>query len=154
LNIVPPNNSIVCIDNTITFKALYKPKSKVWYLFDDLIIKRSCTLYSTKINLDRAKQAVKRKYNNIPVSEVEQSFEYLSTFLEVKQPEFYRNKLDIALSILSNPKDDEDAHMLALAIQLQELHSTNVYLWSDDCDFYNVIDQISIYNIKLFKVVK
>jgi len=58
---LPPPYSIVCVDNTIVFKAVYNPNSIVTRLFDNLILERSCTLYSTEANLRRCQEAVERK---------------------------------------------------------------------------------------------
>ncbi len=59
--LLPPPNSIVCVDNTIVFKAVYNPYSIVTDLFLELILERSCTLCSTEFNLQRCREAVERK---------------------------------------------------------------------------------------------
>ncbi len=58
---LPPTSSLVCVDNTIVFKAVYNPASVVTDLFSVLILERSCTLYSTEKNLHRCQEAVERK---------------------------------------------------------------------------------------------
>jgi len=50
----------LCKQQTV-FKAVYNPRSIVIDLFTELILHRSCKLYSTERNLRRCKEAVERK---------------------------------------------------------------------------------------------
>jgi len=195
-NKLPPQGSIVCVDNTIVFKAVYNPDSVVTDLFAELTLKRSCSLHPTERNLRRCQEAVERKLLSLCeklLAEREQSIEnlkryslvldaldiawkrirrerrpstdwgrpakvftqelieqvkafvsqrldFVKSFLNVHSFQFYSGKLDEALSILRDPEtDEEDAHLLALALTLHEKLNSPVYIWTDDSDFYNVL---------------
>ncbi len=208
---LPPQGSVVCVDNTIVFKAVYNPDSIVTDLFEELILKRSCSLHSTERNLRRCQEAAERKLLTLcekllaerdPSIEhlrryslvldaldiarkrirkgrkptvdrsklarifaqelieqvtafVSQRMEFVRSFLEVHNFQAYSSKLEDALSILRDPEaDEEDAHLLALALTLHEKLNTPVYIWTDDSDFYNVDEILKGYDIRLFKRVK
>ena len=208
---LPPQSSVICVDNTIIFKAVYNPDSIVTDLFAELILKRSCNLHSTERNIRRCQEAVERKLLSLcekllmerdPSIEhlkryslvldaldiarkrirrgrkqstdrdkiakiftqelieqvktfVSQRLDFVQSFLEIHNFQFYATKLDEALSILKDPEaDEEDAHLLALALVLHEKRNLPVYIWTDDIDFYNVEGILKGYNIRPFKRVK
>ncbi len=208
---LPPQGSVVCVDNTIIFKAVYNPDSIVTDLFEELILKRSCSLHSTERNLRRCQDAVERKLLSVcekllvekdPSIEhfkryslvldaldiaqkrirkgrrstvdrsklakvfaqelieqvtafVSQRMEFVKSFLEVYNLQFYSGKLDEALSILRDPEvDEEDAHLLALALTVHEKRNIPVYIWTDDSDFYDVNEILKGYDIHLFKRIR
>lgn len=197
---IPPHNSIVCVDNTILFKAVYNPGSVVIDLFTELILKRSCILNSTEKNLFRCQKAVESKIiwlcekllkgsnperlNDHPLLAdaidtvremnkskalalftqevihqakglISQRLDFVKSFLEVHNSEFYAYKLNEAMQILNDPDaDDEDAHLLAVAMTLHEKSDTPVYIWTDDTDFYNVEEILKGYSIYPFRRVK
>ncbi len=208
---LPPQGSVVCVDNTIIFKSVYNPDSIVTDLFEELILKRSCSLYSTERNLRRCQEAVERKLlylcekllmerdpsieqfkryslvlDILDIAQkrirkggkstvdrsrlakvfaqelieqvtafVSQRTEFVRSFLKVYNFQSYSSKFEEALSILRDPKaDEEDAHLLALALTLHEKLNTPVYIWTDDSDFYNVDEILKGYDILLFKRVR
>jgi len=56
---------------------------------------------------------------------------------------------------LKDPEvDEEDAHLLALALTLHEKHNTPVYIWTDDTDFHDVQEVLKGYNVYPFKRVE
>lgn len=55
----PEKESIVCVDNSIVFKAVYNYANPVVVeLMRELILNRSCRLYTTYYNLERSKRAL------------------------------------------------------------------------------------------------
>lgn len=208
---LPPQGSVVCVDNTVVFKAVYNPESIVTDLFEELILRRSCSLHSTERNLRRCQEAVERKLLSLcekllaerdPNIEhlkryslvldafdialkrirrgrkstvdrsrlakvftqelieqvkafVSQRLDFVKSFVNIHSFQSYSFKLDEALSILKDPEtDQEDAHLLALALALHEKLNSPIFLWTHDSDFYNVDDVLKGYSIHLFKRVR
>ena len=208
-NKLPPSESLVCVDNTIIFKAVYNPASVITELFSVLILERNCILYTTEKNLIRCYVAVegkvlklikklleerdpgtenfkrysliidalklayskvkkgKNKTNQERLSKafteelinqvrafLDQRFEFIRSFINVKDYSFYKMNFQKAISILGDDDPDhEDAHILALAITLHEKNNAPVYLWTDDSDFYDVEPIIKGYGVIPFRRV-
>ncbi len=86
---------------------------------------------------------------------ISQRLDFVKSFLEVYSSGFYAHKLSEAIQILNDPDaDDEDAHLLAVAMTLHEKSDSPVYIWTDDTDFYNVEEILKGYSIYPFRRVR
>ena len=84
-----------------------------------------------------------------------QRFDFIKSFLELKDFAFYKAKFEDAVSILRDKEpDNEDANILALALTLHEQENKPVYLWTDDNDFYEVEQILKGYGVIPFKRVE
>ncbi len=58
---LPPFKSLVCVDNTIIFKAVYNPSSIVTEVFSILVLEKSCGLYTTEKTFSDVKKLCKER---------------------------------------------------------------------------------------------
>jgi hypothetical protein len=108
-------------------------------------------MWTTEVNLKRAREAFAKKLKNIEYKEelLEIAEWRIRLLLKVVDEAFYSKNLKTAIEILRDlEKEPEDAHALALAITLSK-QGWKVILWQNDEDFWDRAEEIESYGIEL-----
>ena len=141
--------------------------SKLWQLFNFYCSKerrespiervvewarrRGYEMWTTEVNLKRAREAFAKKVKNIEhKEELSEIAEWrIRLLLKVVGEAFYSKNLKTAIEILQDlEKEPEDAHALVLAITLSK-QGWEVILWQNDEDFWSRAEEIESYGIEL-----